>query len=261
MARESDCGDRFGRDEELFRWLTGSPGRELVDRESRCVEDLLGGLFGYYVLQVGWPQFFTDSVAHSRIRQHLTLEAGFPGRGAGNTLIGNELAFPVAGDSVDVVFLPHVLEFAADPHQVLRETERVLIPEGRVIVLGFNPLSTWGLWRLFRRRSGQMPWCGRFLTPLRVTDWLSLLGFDIEEQRPIMFLPPLARATLLRRFQPLEPMGQRWLSLFSAAYAIRAVKRVSTLTPVRPTWKARSRLLPGQAVEPTTRGSLRVRSR
>ena len=257
MAQETGCGDRLQRDEELVGWLTGSPGRELVTRESCCVEELLSGLFGYYVLQVGWPQAFTDSVAHSRIRHHLTLEADFPGRGAGNTLIGSELAFPVAGDSIDVVFLPHVLEFSTDPHQVLRETERVLIPEGRVIVLGFNPVSTWGMWRLFRQRSGQMPWCGRFLTPLRVTDWLSLLGFDIEEQRPLMFLPPLARAGLLRRFQSLEPLGQRWLSMFSAAYAIRAVKRVSTLTPIQPIWKTRSRLLPGQAVEPTARTSTR----
>jgi hypothetical protein len=78
----------------------------------------------------------------------------------------------------------------------------------------------------------------------------------------LMFLPPSSRASLLRRLQPLEPIGQRWLSMFSAAYAIRAVKRVSTLTPVRPSWKSsRSRLLPGQAVEPTTRGSLHVRDR
>jgi SAM-dependent methyltransferase len=255
-------GGASRRDQDLYQWLNASPGRELVERESRCVSDLLDGLFGYYVLQVGWPRAFADCVAHSRIRHHITLEEGFPGGGAGNTLIGSELAFPVAGDSIDVVFLPHVLEFSADPHQVLRETERVLIPEGRLIVLGFNPLSSWGLWRLLRRRSGQVPWCGNFITPLRIADWLSLLGFDIEEQRPLMFLPPSSRASLLRRLQPLEPIGQRWLSMFSAAYAIRAVKRVSTLTPVRPSWKSsRSRLLPGQAVEPTTRGSLHVRDR
>ncbi len=59
-------------------------------------------------------------------------------------------------DSIDLVFLPHTLEFSADPHQVLRETERVLIPEGRVIILGFNPLSSLGLWRLFRRRGGRI---------------------------------------------------------------------------------------------------------
>ena len=99
------------------------------------------------------------------------------------------------------------------------------------------------------------------MTPLRIIDWLSLLGFDIEEQRPVMFLPPLTRASLMRRCRSLEPLGHRWLSMFSAAYAIRAVKRVSTLTPVRPIWKTSSRLLPGQAVEPTTRGSARVGNR
>jgi SAM-dependent methyltransferase len=239
-------------------WLSASPGRELVTRESRCVEDLIADLFGYYLLQVGWTREFRDIVAASRIRHHLALEASFPGMGAGGTLIGEDRAFPVATDSIDAVFLPHTLDFTADPHQVLRETERVLIPEGRVIVLGFNPWSSWGLWRMFRRHRGHVPWCGKFLSPWRVVDWLTLLGFDVEVQRPLVFLPPLRRTAMLRRLELLEPLGERWLGLLSGAYAIRAVKRVSVLTPLDPPWRRRSRVLPGQAVEPTARGGASV---
>jgi len=258
MARDlnGDCGGDPA--EALLEWFAASPGRELLERECACVEELLGDLFGYYLLQVGCSRQFVDPVAHGRIRHHVALESRFPGLGGGSTVIGADHAFPVAKDSVDVVFLPHALDFTADPHKVLRESERVLIPEGRVIILGFNPWSLWGLWHLVRRRGGRLPWCGAFLGPRRVADWLALLGFDIEQHKPLMFLPPLRRSGVLRRLQVLESPGLRWLPLLSGVYAIRAVKRVSTLTPLEPLWKRRSRVLPGQAVEPTARGGANV---
>jgi ubiquinone/menaquinone biosynthesis C-methylase UbiE len=39
---------------------------------------------------------------------------------------------PLAANSIDLVVMPHTLEFAPDPHQMLREVERVLVPEGQV---------------------------------------------------------------------------------------------------------------------------------
>jgi SAM-dependent methyltransferase len=163
-------------------------------------------------------------------------------------------SLPIATDSVDAVFLPHTLEFSADAHQVLRETERVLIPEGRVVVIGFNALSLWGARRLAGGGRGRVPWCGKFLTPYRIGDWLSLLGFDIELQEMMMFRPPWRRA-LLQQLSFLDSMGRRFWPVLGGVYAIRAVKRVSTLTPLRPSWKSRRPVLAGGAVEPTTRGS------
>lgn len=250
------CGGDPG--EQLPRWLSETPGRELLDRERGCVTELLSDLFGYYLLQVGCSREFIEPIAHSRIRYHVALEARFPGMGAGGTVIGADRAFPVATDSIDTVFLPHTLDFAADPRQVLSETERVLIPEGRVIILGYNPWGGRGLWHLFRRRGGEVPGGGAFLGRRRVAEWLSRLGFDIEQQRPLMFLPSLPRMEVLRRLETLESPGLHWMSLFSGAYAIRAVKRVSTLTPLAPLWKRRSRVVPGQAVEPTARGAAGV---
>ena len=112
---------------------------------------------------------------------------------------------PIAADSVDAVLLPHTLEFAEDARQVLRETERVLIPEGRLVVIGFNAFSMWGAWRLVRRGQGRVPWCGNFLTPFRISDWLSLLGFDVEMQEMMMFRPPWRRA-LLQQFSNLTEL-------------------------------------------------------
>lgn len=252
MGRQARCTLVDDDGERLLRWLATAPGRELLEWECRCVEELLTDLFGYYLLQVGWGRAFSAPIAHSRIRQHVALEECFSTMGGNRAVIGRPEALPVASDLIDAVFLPHTLDFADDPRQVLREAERVLIPEGRLILLGFNPWGSWGVWRMFRRRSGVMPWCGRFLRVGRVLDWLTLLGFDVEQQRSIMFLPPVRQASLLRQLRHLEPLMQRWLPVGSAAYAIRAVKRVSTLTPLEPLRSPNARPLTG-LVEPTAR--------
>jgi len=123
-----------------------------------------------------------------------------------------------------------------------------------LVVFGFNALSLWGLWRLVRRGQGSVPWNGRFLTPFRVGDWLSLLGFDIELQEMMMFRPPWRRA-LLQQFSFLDTMGPRFWPVLGGVYAMRAIKRVSTLTPLRPSRKKRRPVLATGTVEPTTRGA------
>ncbi len=241
----------------LDQWCLQDRGREFIGREIGSVEQLLSGLFGYYLLQVGWSRAFADSIRSSRIRYHVALEDRLPGVGAGNTMIAGSGAWPIATDSVDVVFFPHTLDFASHPQHILREAERVLIPEGRVIILGFNPWGSGGLGRLSGRIGNPAPWRGNFISAKRVIDWLAWLGFDIECQVPTAFLPPLGDA-MLRHLQQIETFGGRWLPGLACAYGIRAVKRVSTLKPLKPRWNARSRVLAGQAVEPTARSTASV---
>jgi ubiquinone/menaquinone biosynthesis C-methylase UbiE len=155
---------------------------------------------------------------------------------------------PVASDSVDAVILPHTLDFASNPHQVLREVERALIPEGRVIIIGFNPFSLWGLWRLFGRWRGAVPWCANFVSYPRLNDWLTLMGFDVERADVMEFRPP----TRASRLESVERVGRRVWPMLAGIYAVRAVKRVSRVTPLQPRW-ARLRALQPRPVEPTVR--------
>ena len=155
---------------------------------------------------------------------------------------------PVASDSVDAVILPHTLDFAPNPHQVLREVERALIPEGRVVIIGFNPFSLWGLWRQFGRWRGAVPWCANFVSYPRLNDWLTLMGLDIERTDVMEFRPP----TRTRRLESVERVGRRVWPMLAGIYAVRAVKRVSRVTPLQPRW-ARLRVLPPRQVEPTVR--------
>jgi len=241
----------------LEDWYASPLGVELAKQEEVCLERMLCDTFGYYLLQVGLNAGFAEAVATSRIRHRVLLPLAACYDSLGLQIAARPERFPIATDSVDAVFLPHTLDFTDEPHQVLREVERVLIPDGRVMIIGFNALSLWGLWRLVPRGRGRMPWCGDFLTPFRVRDWLSLLGFHVEMQEMMMFRPPWRR-TLLGQLSFLDSLGSRFWPLFGGVYAIRAVKRVSTLTPLRPSWKTRRRLLPGGAIEPTVRGGSHV---
>ena len=236
-------------------WFRSVLGRELAELEGRCLERMLGDTFGYYLLQIGTGTGFPEATRASRIRHRILLPAGSVPQALGYQIVATPDRLPIAADSVDTVLLPHTLEFAADARQVLREAERVLIPEGRLVVIGFNALSMWGAWRLVRRRQGRVPWCGNFLTPFRVADWLSLLGFDIEIQEMMMFRPPWRRA-LLQQFSFLDTLGRRFWPILGGVFVIRAVKRVSTLTPLAPSWKQRRPVLAGGAVEPTARESV-----
>ena len=98
-----------------------------------------------------------------------------------------------------------------------------------------------------------MPWCGRFLSQKRVQDWLSLLGFDLEISRGLMFRPPFRNQGLMHRAELMESLGGRWWPVLCGVYVLQAVKRVSTLTPIKPRWASPSRVVGGGAIEPTAR--------
>ena len=125
-------------------------------------------------------------------------------------------ALPFDAASLDLVVLPHALELARDPHLTLREVERVLVPEGRVVIVGFNPASLWGTAPAARApapaaglaQPGELflPRAGEFIGYRRLRDWLRLLSFEVEAGRFGCYLPPLHVGALAR---PLRLDGAR----------------------------------------------------
>lgn len=254
MGKQGFCTAESDLGQALERWFSRSPGRDLLRQEQVSLEAVLSRLFGYYLLQVGFPVFQITPGLAGRIRSVVLLMPELPTRPTPpGWVCGNPLQLPVASDSVDAVLLQHTLDFSVNPRQLLREAERVLVPEGRLIIVGFNPWSLWGGWRLFLRSAGGVPWCGHFLSQHRLHDWLSLLGFDLEETKSLMFKPPIRQPVLTTRLQWLEEFGTRGWPLLGGVYIIQAVKRVSTLAPLKPYWTLRRALLGGPGIEPTTR--------
>lgn len=151
---------------------------------------------------------------------------------------GNSQALPFKGHSLDTVLLTHVLEFSDDPHQALREAERVLVGDGILIIACFNPWSLWGLKRIFSRRK-KMPWRGRFFRQARIKDWLSLLSFDVIETESLVFRPPFRSEKWLHRTRRMETWGQRFWPIFSGVNILIATKRTIPLNPVTERWRAK----------------------
>jgi len=163
-------------------------------------------------------------------------------------LVADFAALPFPSASLDLVVLPHTLEWG-DAHATLREVERVLVAEGRVVISGFNPVSLWAF-RLARERVFRRLGLGRlmgnvylpvpdaFLGIWRLRDWLRLLGFEVELVRYGCYAPAVDRAVWLQRFAWLEPLGARWWPVLGAAYVLVAVKKVRGTRLLGATWKA-----------------------
>ena len=85
-----------------------------------------------------------------------------------------------------------------------------LMPEGSIVISGFNPLSLWGMKRLLWGRRDQLPWSGRFIGLLRLRDWLHLLGFELNGGRFGCYAPPFASSRWMERSGFMEKAGDRW---------------------------------------------------
>lgn len=237
---------------ELSEWFTQSQGRTLLAVESLALRSVWPSLFGRIALQLG-DTGPVNLMEACQVPVRATLD--MPGMRSAATsrvhALPEELPFDTR--SVDLMLLPHTLDFASDPHQVLREVERVLTPEGHAIILGFNPISLWGLRRLWMRRRQQAPWCGNFLQLARIKDWLKLLDFDLAQGSMLYYRPPLQRQSTIDRLRFLDKAGDRWWPMAGAVYLLVAKKRVAGMTSLRPEW--RTRMTFGRAV---ARPALRV---
>lgn len=226
----------------LAQWFESELGKEYIQAEKQQLDDLLPDLFGFYLLQVGQlgnvDLLSASRVSHCKVMGLLPDDLAQEG-----AFQGQSWALPIQSDSIDVVVLPHTLDFSLYPHEVLREVERVLIPEGQVVITGFNPVSIWQFWRWALRWRKQPPWCGHFFTTLRLRDWLKLLGFDVTQKRHFFYRPPIKKKTFMQRLSFMERLGPRLWPITGAGYILVARKRVETLTPITPRWEARKKVV------------------
>lgn len=251
MGTGNQCGRVVTSYRRLRNWYSRYLGTLMQEAELQQLDSILPNLFGYHLLQLG-DMHETNLVSSSRIPHCVVMDTDAEYRHASN-LYGEHEALPIATDCLDVLVLPHTLEFSTDPHQILREADRILIPEGHVIIIGFNPWSIWGIWRFIAKHFGMPPWCGRFLGMSRMKDWLLLLGFDIVDARKFFYRPPIQHAGVLARLKFMEKFCQQYCKGIGAAYVVVAKKRVMPLTPVRPRWRTAGKLLPTGVTETTSR--------
>lgn len=235
---------------DVRHWFAQRLGQRVLAQECEHLAEVLPYLFGYHLVQIG--RFADrDILSSSRVLHRVVMDPDYGVNPLTASFYGYPDALPIESHSIDVVVLHHTLEFEPDPHQVLREADRTLIPEGHVVILCFNPRSLWGLWRLVLKRKGRAPWCGQFLSATRLKDWLALLGFDIVVIKPYFFCPPIHNERVMQKLRFLDRLGEKWWPVFPGSNLIVAKKRVATLTPIRPRWRPRrSRLLAPDLARP-----------
>lgn len=245
--------------EELFprqalrKWFQTSLGHTFLRTEKSHLSQVISNLFGYHIVQLGCIDD-TGLLENSRISHKVITKLKEDGdQDCQSSCIHATEALSLATDSVDVFVLPHVLEYIENPHQLLREVDRVLIGEGYVVISAFNPLSLWGVWRLFLAWRGRAPWNGHYYRLFRIKDWLTLLDFEVTKCVYYFYRPPMKKESLLQKLDFLENLGRYCWPIFSGAYVIVAKKRVIPLTPVKHQWLDRRKNIASGITEPTTR--------
>lgn len=238
---------------DLHGWMSRGPGMHLADVECARLTEILPDLFGYHLVQVG-RLGDVDLLSQSRILNRSIIDIDCVMAQAPYPFAhGTASALPVESDSVDVVVLPHVLEFDSEPHAALREAFRVLVPEGHLLIFGFNPRSLMGLWRPFRSRRGTAPWNGQFFGINRIKDWLALLGFDVLQVSPCFIRSPFQDERWLRTLDTIARLGNLTAPVLSSAYLMVAKKRLMKMTPIKTRWRPKRRLVGVGLAEPSAR--------
>jgi SAM-dependent methyltransferase len=197
-------------------------------------------------LQLGLPEL--DTLQANRMpHKWLALREPQPAAGGQRAaqLVTDFSALPFEANSLDLVVLPHSLELNTDPHATLREVERVLVPEGKLVICCLNPASLWGLRQrrahLYRRLGAGnklfLPDAGDFIGYRRLRDWLRLLSFEVEAGSFGCYRPAMSAEKWLNRYDWMDRMGERWWPIFGAVYFLVAVKRVRGVKLIGAAWK------------------------
>jgi SAM-dependent methyltransferase len=237
----------------LLQWFDSPLGQEVVRAEQALAEAVLPTLFGYYLLQVGLDHrqvMFQASPVSRKVMLIPRMQLG----ATPMTIIANHDELPVGSNELDVVVLHHALDYAANPHQVLREAARVLRPGGFMLSFSFNPTSYWGLWSRLTRWH-HPPWGGHLISHGRLHDWLSLLQMTEVKAETACHYLPLESLVWRDRLGVFERLSRRVPGCSGAVLMVLARKDLAGMTPIRPGCK-RQRLLnlPVAKPKPTARG-------
>jgi len=236
--------------ENIRRWFKSSVGAQVLSVEQAILEQLLSGMFGYHLLQISVQN--TPLHDASPIKHKVTMGIK---EADGSPFVAKATQLPLEDDSIDVVLLHHMLDFYQERQQILREISRVSRPMGHLIIVGFNPVSLWGLWKLVAAVSGDTPWNASFIRAGRLMDWLNVLNFSIDRAHYCTHGLPVNQSFL----KGTVPDYTRGVSRktnwpFGAVYVIVARKQVGGMTLLRPRWEARRALDKLTVVRPAGRG-------
>lgn len=212
-------------------WINGHSAQLLCALEAAWLKQYLAKLQGQQLLFAGIdlaPVFIHKLLRTHGFRMGLTWQRDCIDCHA----YMQDNNWPLADCSVDIVVLQHALDFSQSPHQMLKEAARVLVPNGYLIIMGFNPHSVWGVVRAAKLFSSKLPWVLNPISVGRMRDWLTLVDMRVETVDMQAHIWPsclLGEALSLRINNLLAK--QNWLP--ASTYSCMARKTIAGVTPIR----------------------------
>lgn len=239
-----------------LNWYKTPSGQSALSSTEALCAQAMSEIFGYYAIQIGMLSGTCDLLKHSRITTSFSLASpdNLLGFADGNSkdsgkhklldhaAISSIEQLPISTDDIDLVVASHVLETSQNPHQVLREIDRILVPEGHCILIGFNPhaLSNLNKPLHFLRRNKQNSHQATYKmrSVARVRDWFSLLGFEVLEVNYMGFRSMLNNQKMFNSLPYLERWGEYAGPLLGNMYIVHAKKQVIAMRPDKKVWRA-----------------------
>ncbi|HIG40476.1 MAG TPA: methyltransferase domain-containing protein [Gammaproteobacteria bacterium] len=253
--------------QDMGQWFSSTLGKQVFNTQLAVMEQILPGYFGYHLLQMSIqdkPLFECSPIGHKfaiapsdelpdadisepdvpdhQLSGNQVAGQGFPDQiqsADKNSFVGTGQSLPFKDDSIDVMVIHHLLDFHSSPQRLLSEVARVSLPMGHLVIVGFNPMSTWGLWKPFGAIRNKAPWHGNFMRTGRLMDWLNLLNFKIDRAQYCTYGLPITRKPSSSAADYSQGLSRYTNWPFGAVYVIVARKQVSTMIPMKPVWTRR----------------------
>jgi SAM-dependent methyltransferase len=218
----------------LFAWYQTPRGKLLQQLEADYLQRSIPVSCQQIVLQIGGLGWENDFIDCSLYKNYTVLDAKNVGCNEARKIQAKSYNLPLKSESVDMIIVPHLLEFDANRFQTIREVERVLKPEGIVLVLNFNPWSIWVRYQYVWDKKMADTWRGQFISRSRILDWLKVLNFEVTVSSQFNFNSITSTHGKL--------IANRH-SFTATAYAVKAIKRRYNLIPLTPVTELNRRLV------------------
>lgn len=219
-------------------WYTSNLGKKLAQDIEVSLVDRLSQCFGYYAVQIGCSHLSSQLIDKSRVRHKFVIDA------QDAEILAQHEQLPIANDSVDLVIAAHCLPNTAHPHALLREIDRIMVPEAKLVLIEFNPFSLWGLRHNLQAWLEKMPWTGHLFSQRRLYDWLSILGFKKIQVIKSHYDLPFQSKNILSHW--VSKAFKRWLPFMSAVNILVYEKAITPMTPIKSMWQ--QKILSGSRV-------------
>ncbi|WP_252179958.1 methyltransferase domain-containing protein [Endozoicomonas sp. 4G] len=234
----------------LQEWMNSGAGEFLLQAERSHIEHELKYIFGYHAVELSVSPTVTllsGSQVNRNFQFHPLSTEPAP------SLMMDLNHWPVAPGSLDLVLLHHMLEVSDRPHRLLSEAGHTIIPGGKMMVVGFNPLSLCNIKRVMFPGYRKLFSGVQFISPSRMRDWLTLLGFSVEKVLYGGYLLPSGPSAMGLKSELIEQRCRNWMLPFGSFYIIVATREVPGMTPVKPVWSSLRQPLVGNPITGSSR--------